>query len=75
MAAAGNLVPQISVNVSVPPNTVWRVESADNVSGPWQLVEVVSNTLSGVLSDCGHGTKRALAASAVPARYYRLVPN
>jgi hypothetical protein len=76
-AGGGGAVPfrQIALNVSVPPNTVWRVESADSLSGPWQLMEVVSGTLSGVLSVIDTGQNGRLAPSAVPARFYRLVPN
>ena len=71
----GNAVPQIGLDVYVPPNTVWRMESADNLSGPWQLMAVVSGTLSGVSSVIDTGQNGRLPPSAVPARYYRLVPN
>jgi hypothetical protein len=66
---------QISLNASVPPNTVWRVESADTLSGPWQLVDVVSNTLGGVLSVIDTGQNGRLAPWVVGARFYRLTPN
>ncbi len=69
------VVPQFSLNVSAPPNTVWRVESADSLRGPWQLVDVVSNTLSGVLSVVDTGQNGRLPPTAVPVRYYRMVPN
>jgi hypothetical protein len=69
------LVPQISLNISVPPNTIWRVESAENLSGPWQLVDVVSNTLSGVLTVIDTGQNGRLPPFSVPARFYRIVPN
>lgn len=72
---SGLATPQISLNVSVPPNTVWRVESAESLSGPWQLVDVVSNTVSGILSVVDTGQNGRLPPSAVSVRYYRLVPN
>ena len=67
--------PQINLNISVAPNTVWRVESADSLSGPWQLVEVVTNTSSGPLSIIDTGQNGRLPPFSVPARFYRLVPN
>jgi len=69
------LVPQISLNISVPPNTVWRVESSESVSGPWQLVSVVTNTLSGLVTVVDTGQNGRLAPSQVPNRFYRLIPN
>jgi hypothetical protein len=68
-------IPQISLNVSVPPNTIWRVESADSLSGPWQLVDVVTNSLSGILSVIDTGQNGRLPPNAVPSRFYRLIPN
>jgi hypothetical protein len=65
----------ISVNISAPPNTVWRVESADRLSGPWQLMDVVSGTASGALSVVDTGQNGRLPTWEVPARFYRLVPN
>ena len=69
------VVPQFSLNISAPPNTVWRVECADSLSGPWQLVDVVSNTLLGVMSVVDTGQNGRLPPTAVPVRYYRMVPN
>ena len=66
---------QISVNASVPPNTVWRVESADNLSGPWQFMDVVSGSSSGESSVIDSGQNGRLAPWQVPARFYRLVPD
>lgn len=70
-----NLFPQIGLNISAPPNTVWRVESADTLTGPWQLVEVVSNTVGGVLSVIDTGQNGRLAPWATGVRFYRLVPE
>jgi hypothetical protein len=67
--------PQINLQVSVPPNTVWRIESAESLTGPWQLVDVVSNTVSGLLSVIDTGQNGRLPPSAVSSRYYRIVPN
>lgn len=72
---AAGLIPQISLNISAPPNTIWRVESADNLAGPWQLVEVVTGPLSGVLSVIDSGQNGRLAPSAAAQRFYRLVPE
>ncbi len=72
---AQSLVPQISLSISAPPNTVWRVESADTLAGPWQLVDVVSNTGSGMLPLIDTGQNGRLPPSQVSNRFYRLVPN
>jgi hypothetical protein len=69
------LTPQINLSVSVPPNTVWRIESAESLAGPWQLMEVITNTLAAPLSIVDTGQNGRLPPSAVPARFYRLVPN
>jgi hypothetical protein len=69
------LTSQISLNLSVPPNTVWRVESADSLTGPWQLVGIITNTSTGPLSLIDTGQNNRLPPSAVPMRFYRLVPN
>jgi hypothetical protein len=71
----GLTTPQINLNISVAPNTIWRVESADSLAGPWQLVDVVSNTLSSILSVVDTGQNGRLPPFSVPARFYRLVPN
>jgi hypothetical protein len=70
-----NLFPQISLNISAPPNTVWRLESADTLTGPWQLVESVSNTVGGVFSVIDTGQNGRSATSAATQRFYRLVPE
>jgi hypothetical protein len=67
--------PQINLNISVPLNTVWRVESAESLAGPWQLMEVITNTSTGPISIVDTGQNGRLPPSAVPARFYRLVPN
>jgi hypothetical protein len=70
-----SLAPQISLNISVPANSIWRIESADSLTGPWQLVDVVSNTISGVLTVVDTGQNGRLPPSATLKRFYRLVPN
>ncbi|HEY2083769.1 MAG TPA: hypothetical protein VGI88_13380 [Verrucomicrobiae bacterium] len=69
------LTPQINLSVSVPPNTVWRIESAESLAGPWQLVDVITNSSLAPLSIVDTGQNGRLPPSAVPARFYRLVPN
>jgi hypothetical protein len=71
----GLLTPQINLDISVPPNTVWRVESADSLSGPWQLMDVVTNTSAGPLSVVDTGQNGRLPPSAIPTRFYRILPN
>jgi hypothetical protein len=65
----------INLSVSAPANTIWRVESADSLSGPWQLVEVVTNTSAGTVLLQDTGQNGRLPPSAVAARFYRLAPN
>jgi hypothetical protein len=75
-AAAGALnPPYIGLNVTVPPNTVWTLESADRLGNAWQLVDVISNLTSGSiqLPDLGQNGRQPPSASAT--RYYRLVPR
>src|SRR6185312_3828340 len=66
---------QINLNVSVPANSIWRVESSDAVTGPWQLVQIITNTSTAPLSILDTGQNGRLPPSAVPTRFYRLVPN
>ncbi|HEU5125357.1 MAG TPA: hypothetical protein VFW05_15000 [Verrucomicrobiae bacterium] len=75
-AAAGLVAsPQIGLNITVPPNTIWRVESTDEIGGPWQLMQIITNTTaeSMTLSDIGQNG-RAIP-SPTGARFYRLKPN
>jgi hypothetical protein len=69
------VLPQISLDISVPSNTIWRAESADSLSGPWQLMEIVTNAVPGPLSILDTGQNGRLPSTAVPMRFYRLVPN
>jgi hypothetical protein len=81
MGASGSIsgfatpISQINLNISVPPNTVWRVESEDSLAGPWQLMDVVTNTAAGVLSLMDTGQNGRLPPSQTPTRFYRMVPN
>jgi hypothetical protein len=69
-----NGISQILLNISGPANTVWRVESADNLSGPWQFMDTVTNLGDSVsISDFGQNGRAA--PFEVPARFYRLVPD
>ena len=70
-----SLSPQISLSVSAPPNTIWRVESADALSGPWQLVDIVTNTPAGIPPLVDTGQNGRLPPSQVSQRFYRIVPN
>lgn len=73
-AGVGNPT-QIGLNITIPPNTIWRVESADNIGGPWQLVDIVSNTQASpvYLPDIGQNGRAPTANTAM--RFYRLRPN
>jgi hypothetical protein len=67
--------PQILLNISVPAHSIWRVESADSLSAPWQLVDVVTNQSSGTISLFDVGQNGRLAPSGTAARFYRLRPQ
>ncbi|HWC59569.1 MAG TPA: hypothetical protein VHC44_07725, partial [Verrucomicrobiae bacterium] len=72
---SAGVVPQFSLNISAPPNTVWRVESADSLEGPWQLVDVVSNPVNGISTVIDTGQNGRQPPSGASTRFYRLVPN
>ncbi|HET7625686.1 MAG TPA: FG-GAP repeat protein [Verrucomicrobiae bacterium] len=69
-----NGISPILLNIFGPTNTVWRVESAENLSGPWQFMDTTTN-LDGVVSIPDFGQNGRAAPSEVPARFYRLVPD
>lgn len=66
---------QIGLNITIPPNTVWRVESADALPGPWQLVDIVSNTGSETIYLPDLGQNGRVPPEGTAARFYRLRPN
>ena len=66
---------EIGVSVTVPGETIWRVESADRLNGPWQLMQVISNTGPGTVTLPDLGQNGRLPPSATPTRFYRLLPN
>ncbi len=69
------IAPQITLNISVAPNTIWRVESADSLSGPWQLVEVVSNTVTASSPSSTTGQNGRPPSFAGAKTLYRLIPD
>jgi hypothetical protein len=67
---------QMKLNISIPPNTAWRVESCDNACGPnWRLMEVVTNTSGGTIWVEDTGQNSRLLPAQTTARFYRLAPN
>jgi hypothetical protein len=67
--------PQMGLTVTVPVGTIWRVESADALSAPWQLMDVITNSSAGSVSIQDYGQNGRLPSSAVPSRFYRMIPN
>lgn len=67
--------PQINLSLSGPSNSVWRVESADSLNGPWQLMDIITNTSPNAFPLIDTGQNGRLPPSAVPMRFYRLVPD
>ncbi len=66
---------QIGLNINAPPSSIWRVESADRLSGPWQLVDVVTNSSAGSITLPDNGQNGRVPPSSSASRFYRLVPN
>ena len=65
----------VNLDISAPPNTIWRVETADSVVGPWQLLGVVTSGANGNVSVPDEGQNGRLMPSQASARFYRLVPE
>lgn len=64
------------LSISVPFNSVWRVECADVLSADaWQLVDVITNTSTTNLMLRDTGQNGRVPPGATPARFYRLIPN
>ncbi|MBC8095437.1 MAG: hypothetical protein H7Y43_06470, partial [Akkermansiaceae bacterium] len=66
---------QIGLNLSAPPDSLWRVESANQITGPWQLVEVITNSSTGTLTLQDYGQNGRTPPSSSGSRFYRLIPN
>jgi hypothetical protein len=69
-------LPGVDLEVSVPPNSIWRLESTDSLSAPnWQLMEILSNRPDEPfwLRDTGQGGR--VPPLLLPRRFYRLVPE
>jgi FG-GAP repeat len=66
---------QIQLSISIPPLSIWRVESADSLSGPWQFMDTITNTspIPVQLKDVGQNGRPP--PSATQARFYRLLPD
>jgi hypothetical protein len=67
--------PQMNLTVTVPSGTIWRVESADALTLPWQLMDIVTNNSAGPISIQDYGQNGRLPSSSVSSRFYRMIPN
>ena len=67
--------PEINLGLSVPANSIWRIESADTLSSDWQLVDEVTSNSTGAtwLRDTGQNGR--LPLNEISMRFYRLIPN
>jgi hypothetical protein len=66
----------VDLNISIPPNSLWRIESADSLTLPvWQLVDPVTTALPIPLSLRDIGQHGRLLPGQTPARFYRLVAD
>jgi hypothetical protein len=69
-------IPATELSLSIPPNTVWRVECADVLpTDTWQLVDVITNSSATGLLLRDAGQNGRLPPGETPARFYRLIPN
>jgi hypothetical protein len=66
---------QISLRVSIPPQSIWRIESADSLSGPWQFMDTITNVSPIPVQLWDVGQNGRLPPSSTPMRFYRLVPH
>ncbi|MEW6304782.1 MAG: hypothetical protein AB1705_15010 [Verrucomicrobiota bacterium] len=67
-------LPGVDLGVSVPPNSIWRVESTDSLSpANWQLVEVVTNSSTNAFWLRDTGQNGRVPPTQVPRRFYRLL--
>jgi len=67
--------PEINLGLSVPANSIWRIESADTLSSGWQLVDVVTNNSTGAIWLRDTGQNGRLPLNEISMRFYRLIPN
>ena len=67
---------QVNLNITVPPNGVWRIESCDNLAAPdWKLMEVVTNNSGGTMLLQDSGQNSRLLPAQTSSRFYRLSPD
>jgi hypothetical protein len=66
---------QIKLSVSIPPQSIWRVESADSLPGPWQFMDTITNVSSSPVQLWDVRQNGRLPPSSTPTRFYRLVPH
>jgi hypothetical protein len=68
-------IPLINLSISIPPQSIWRVESADSLSGPWQFMDAITNVSPVPIQLRDVGQNGRLPPSSTSARFYRLVPD
>ncbi|MBI2947459.1 MAG: VCBS repeat-containing protein [Verrucomicrobia bacterium] len=67
-------VPEFDLEIFIPANSVWRVESTDTLfPANWQLVDVVTNNAAGPLLFRDIGQNGRMVPSQTSTRFYRLV--
>lgn len=65
---------EFPLEISVPPNTTWRLESTDSLFPPnWQLVDIVTNTSLDSLLLLDRGQNGRLPPNQTATRFYRLI--
>ena len=62
----------VDLEISAPVGTSWRVESADSLTGPWRLVEILPNITSSPIS-ISDALVSGQTSGKTPFRFYRLI--
>lgn len=67
-------MPEFDLEIFIPANSVWRVESTDTLFPPkWELVDVVTNNSAGPLLFRDIGQNGRMVPSQTSTRFYGLV--
>lgn len=67
--------PQIGLTLTVPVGTIWRIESTENLTAPWQLMDIATNISGDAILIQDYGQNGRLPSSAVSNRLYRMMPQ
>jgi hypothetical protein len=67
---------KIDLGVSTPADSIWRIESCDNIAAPyWQFVETITNNSGASLFVSDTGQNGRPSPRSVSNRLYRMVPQ